>query len=318
MKIYRLGNPWALFYLILPLICLIILVVSKFIYKKGVKISGVSNFSTGFSFLIPGYYITLILILSGMFITAFSLTKPQYGVKKERIVSKGIDIIIALDTSASMLNEDFLQQSRIEGAKNIILNFIQKRKGDRIGLVTFGENSFVRSPATLNSQILEAIVKIIKINPHNPSAQKTAIGIGLASAVNRLIKIKDSESSISKIVILVTDGINNSGEISPQAAAEIASQTNIKVYTVGVGDKAEVDLDLLKFIAEKTGGTFFHAKTSGELAPIFEQIDKLEKHKIETYEFSRFKNVGYKYASFGLSLLLIGILMNIFIFKRIS
>lgn len=318
MRIYRLDNPWALFFLLFPLLCVGIIIVSRFIYKKGVRVSGASNFEKGMSILPFGYYATQILILTGMFVIAFSLTKPQYGIKKEKIVSKGIDILISLDTSTSMLQKDFLQQNRIEGAKKILRQFIKKRKGDRIGLITFAESSLIKCPATINFDLLNNTIKRININPRKESANRTAIGIGLASAVNRLLNIKSTENTMSKIIILVTDGINNAGEISPQAATEIAVKLGIKVYTVGIGNPQEVDTALLEDIAKKTNGVFFHAKTSGNLGSIFDEIDKLEKHKIESMEFTRFSNVGYKYAYLGLLLLITGLLLSITIFKRLS
>ena len=210
----------------------------------------------------------------------------------------------------------FLQQSRIAGAKNILQKFIDKRKGDRIGLIVFANSSFLKCPATTNFNLLKSVIKRIYINPRKQS--RTAIGIGLASAINRLLQIKNIQNIKSKIIILVTDGENNTGEISPQAAIEIAVQTKIKIYTIGIGSKKDVDIDLLENIASKTNGYFFHAKTSGELGIIFEKIHNLEKHKIETYEFTRYKNIGYKYASLGILLLTIGLLTNILFFKRLS
>jgi Ca-activated chloride channel family protein len=314
MKIYRLDNPWALLFLIFPILCLFIFISSRFIFKKGVKITGVSEFERGISLAPFFYFLTITIILLGLFIIAFSLSNPQYGIKKEKITTKGIDIMISLDTSGSMTIKDFLKQSRIQGAKNILENFIDKRKGDRIGLVTFADSSFLKCPATINYDLLKSIINKIEIDPN----KRTAIGIGLASAINRILKIKDETEPISKIIILVTDGKNNTGEISPEAATEIAIQTNIKIYTVGIGDKKEIDFDLLHSIAEKTGGIFFHAKTSGELGNIFEEINKLEKHNIETIEFVRFNNVGYKFASIGIYFLLIGLISNILFFKRLS
>lgn len=314
MKIYRLDSPWALIFIIFPILCLIIFITSRFIYKKGVKITGVSDFERGFSLIPSFYYLTIAIILFGLFIIAFSLSNPQYGIKKEKITTKGIDIMISLDTSGSMTIKDFLKQSRIEGAKSILIKFIEKRKGDRIGLVTFADSSFLKCPATVNYNLLKSIINKIEIDPN----KKTAIGIGLASAINRILKVKEEKESLSKIVILVTDGKNNTGEISPEAATEIAVQTGIKIYTIGIGDKKEIDFDLLQNIADKTDGKFFHAKTSGELGNIFEEINKLEKHNIETIEFVRFNDVGYKFASIGIFFLLSGLILNILFFKRLS
>ncbi len=314
MKIYRLENPWALIFLIIPILCLIAFLSSRFIYKKGVKITGVSNFKTTLSLVPFLYFSTISIIITGLFIIAFSLTNPQYGIKKEKVITEGIDIMISLDTSGSMLIKDFLKQSRIGGAKNILENFIDKRKGDRIGLVTFADSSLLKCPVTINYKLLKSVIKKTAIDPR----KKTAIGIGLASAINRILNVKGDINPISKIIILVTDGKNNTGEISPEAATEIAIQKKIKIYTIGIGDEKEIDFNLLKNIADKTNGIFFHAKTSGELGNIFEEIDNLEKHKIETIEFARFNNAGYKFASTGIFLLLFGIFLNTLFFKRLS
>jgi Ca-activated chloride channel homolog len=316
MHIYRLDAPWALLFLIIPLICLLVWIFGRFVFKKGVKITGVSTFNKSVSLSIVGYYTTVFLIILGMSLIAFSLSKPQRGLKKEKIVSEGIDIMIALDVSGSMTTRDFLQQSRIEGAKKIVAKFIDKRKGDRLGLITFADSSFLRCPATINFNLLKSVVERIYINPNKQSS--TAIGIGLASAVNRLLQIKDNSKPDSKVVILVTDGINNSGEITPQAALEIAVQSSIKVYTVGVGESGEVDTELLKNIADSTKAKFFHAKTSGDFGTIFDEIDKLEKHKIETMQYTRFKDIGYFFASLGIILMLIGIALNTIAFKRLG
>lgn len=314
MKVYRLDNPWALLFLIFPIICLIIYFLSRFIYKKGVKITGVSCFEKCFSIIPFFYFLSTASIIFGLFLIAFSLTNPQYGFKKEKIITEGIDIMISLDISGSMTIKDFLKQSRIEGAKNILEKFIEKRKGDRIGLVTFADSSFLKCPATINYNLLKSVIKKIQIDLN----KKTAIGIGLSSAINRILKVKKEDESILKIIILLTDGKNNTGEISPETATEIAAVTGIKLYTIGIGDKEEIDFELLQYMANKTNGKFFHAKTSGELGNIFDDIDKLEKHKIETFDFIRYENVGYKFASIGILFLFTGILLNTFLFKRLS
>lgn len=318
MLTYRFANPFGLFFLILPLLCFVSIFVSRYVFKKGVKITGVSSFKRDISLNVVGYFFSLFLILLGMSLIAFSLSKPQSGMKKEKIVSEGIDIMISLDVSGSMTTQDYIGQSRIDGAKRIISDFIDKRKGDRIGLVTFGQSSFLKCPPTVNYTLLKSIISNIKINPQDKMASSTAIGIGLASGLNRLIQLKDNTKSESKVVILVTDGINNAGEITPEAAKDIAVSSKIKVYTVGVGSNEEVDIAMLKDIAEKTNAKSFHAKTSGELPGIFEEIDRLEKHKIETIEYTRFKDIGYSFALAGIIMMLIGLFMNNFLFKRLG
>lgn len=314
MIVYRLDNPWGLLFLIFPLLVSAILIAGKFLFKKGANITGVSNFIKGFSFKIGGYFITMFLIIVGMTLIAFSISKPQAGIKREKIISEGIDIMLCLDVSGSMTIRDFFGRSRIDGAKEILQKFIDKRKGDRIGLVTFSESSLLRCPATINFDLLKKSIDRIYIDPTKQSS--TSLGVGLASAINRLLKIKEGKLE-SKIVILVTDGKNNSGEITPEAAMNIAKETGIKVYTVGIGDREEVDLDLLQEIATKTNGKFFHAKTSGELEPIFDEIDRLEKVKIETVEFTRYKDIGYRYALSGIIIMISGLILNSLFFKRL-
>lgn len=316
MRIFRLGSPWALLFLILPLLCVVILILSRFIYKKGVRISGVRLFELGLTPKMLGYYAGLALIISGLFLIAFSLTRPQYGIHREKIISNGIDIMIALDVSGSMLNTDQGRQPRIDDAKRFIVDFIRKRKGDRIGLVTFSTTSLLRCPATMNYDLMVNIVKGVYVN-HDKSTS-TSIGLGLASAINRLEQLKDSTNPESRVVILVTDGVNNSGEIAPETAAEIAVKLGVKVYTIGIGREEEVDLDLLKSIADKTQGKFFHSRRSSNLNLIFDEINRLEKRKLETMQFTRFKNIGYRYASLGILLLFAGILLNTIFFRRLK
>lgn len=316
MNVYRLGNPYALIFFVLPIACLIVFILSRFIYKKGVKISGVSNFERGFSILPYGYYFSTAMIIAGLFVITFSLTKPQHGMKREKIVSNGIDIMVALDISGSMTQPASKKMSRIESAKAIITKFIEKRAGDRVGLVVFAESSFLKCPGTLNYDLLKDIIAKIHIDPHKQSS--TAIGIGLASGINRLLNLKDNDKVESKIVILVTDGRNNAGEITPHTASEIAMKSGIKIYTVGIGQEEQIDIELLENISEKTGGNFFHAQGSKELSDAFEAINSIEKRKIETIEYTRFKNRGYEFATLGVILLLLGILFNSVFFRRLG
>jgi len=316
MRIYRLDNPYGLLFLLIPLLCLAVVLLSRFFFKKGALVSAINGYKNFYSLRIYGYFISLSFILLGMSLIAFSLSKPQFGIKKEKIITEGIDIMIALDVSGSMTTSDFFSSSRIDGAKDILQKFVNKRKGDRIGLVTFAESSFLKCPATVNFDLLTKVIGKIFIDPNKQSS--TSIGIGLSSAINRLLQMKDNVNPDSKIAILVTDGINNSGEISPEAAMEIALQTGIKVYTVGIGESNEVDVKLLGDIANRTKGKFFHAKNTGELGPIFDEIDKIEKRKIETLEFVRYKDIGYKYALAGIIIMISGLLLNGLFFKRLG
>lgn len=316
MKILHLSHPLALLFLLLPLLATVFLIVSRFIVKRGVRITGVSKFYNLLSIKKIGFVLSTIIILLGMFIIAFSFTNPQYGTKQEKITSQGIDIMIALDNSGSMSTKDSSGSARIEAAKRVIGNFIDKRTGDRVGLITFSDSSLIRCPATLKSEIIKKIVSRVRVTTDRTSG--TAIGVGLASAINRLLKINKNDTSKSQIVILVTDGINNSGEISPETAAKLAKENNIRVYTIGIGKRKDIDIDILQAIADKTNGDFFYSKNTQQLNLIFEEINKLEKHKIETIEYIRFNSVGYKYAIIGIVLLLLGLLINSLFFKRLA
>ncbi|MBN1948380.1 MAG: VWA domain-containing protein, partial [Candidatus Cloacimonetes bacterium] len=164
----------------------------------------------------------------------FALARPRLAFKQQEITGKGIDIILALDVSGSMKAVDFQPVNRLEAAKKVALDFIQRRHNDRIGLIVFSENAFTQCPLTLDYNILMSIMQSIEIDEE---ANGTAIGMGLATAVARL---KDSEAK-SKVIILITDGRNNTGEIDPFTAADIAATFGVKVYAIGVGSRDEVD-----------------------------------------------------------------------------
>lgn len=226
------------------------------------------------------------------------LARPQSSLSWQNSTTEGIDIIIASDISGSMLAEDF-QPNRLEAGKNIAIDFIKNRPDDRIGLVIFSGESFTQCPLTIDHDVLINLYKDIK---NGMIDDGTAIGMGLATAVNRL---KNSEAK-SKVVILLTDGSNNMGSISPVTAAEIAKQFNIRVYTVGIGTKGfapypvqtpsgiqyqripvDVDEGTLTKIANITGGKYFRATDNETLKKIYDQIDKLEKAKIDVTQYHK-------------------------------
>ncbi|MCR8561146.1 VWA domain-containing protein [Mucilaginibacter sp. BJC16-A38] len=227
-----------------------------------------------------------------------ALARPQSSLSWQNSTTEGIDIIIASDISGSMLAEDF-QPNRMEAGKNIAIDFIKNRPDDRIGLVIFSGESFTQCPLTIDHEVLINLFKDIK---NGMIDDGTAIGMGLATAVNRL---KESEAK-SKVIILLTDGSNNTGSIPPITAAEIAKQFNIRVYTVGLGTKGfapypvqtpmgiqyqripvDVDEVTLGKIADITGGKYFRATNNQTLKSIYEQIDKLEKAKIDVTQYHK-------------------------------
>ncbi|WP_461449841.1 vWA domain-containing protein [Mucilaginibacter sp.] len=256
-----------------------------------------------------------------------ALARPQSAMSWENETTEGIDIMIASDISGSMLSEDF-KPNRLEAGKNIAIDFIKARPDDRIGLVIFSGESFTQCPLTIDHDVLINLFSDI----HNGMIDDgTAIGMGLATAVNRL---KDSEAK-SKVIILLTDGVNNTGSIPPITAAEIAKQFNIRVYTVGIGTNGsapypmkdqfgnvhyqmipvDVDEKTLTQIADITGGKYFRARNNNELTQIYAQIDKMEKVKIAVTQFHKKTERYLPYAIIALVLLSLEFLLSNTIFK---
>ena len=227
------------------------------------------------------------------------LARPQSFERWEDRKIEGIDIMLSLDISGSMLAADF-KPNRLEAAKDIGIEFISSRPDDRIGLVLFAGESFTQCPLTIDHAVLINLFSEIKSGMVEDG---TAIGMGLATAVNR---IKDSKA-VSKVIILLTDGVNNSGVISPLAAAEIAEKYDIRVYTIGIGTngyapfpvttmfgttsyqnmEVKIDEKVLKEIADKTGGKYFRATNNDELREIYGEIDSLEKTQLEVRSYSK-------------------------------
>ena len=233
-----------------------------------------------------------------------ALARPQTSMSKQKVNTEGVDILLALDISTSMLALDF-QPNRLEAAKNHARQFIEGRKNDRIGLVVFAGESFSQCPLTSDQEVLIRQLEKVFVGALEDG---TAIGLGLATAVDRL---KESQAT-SKVVVLLTDGVNNSGFIDPQTSAEIAREYGIKVYTIGVGSqgtapyptrslpgkgrfgnfqrmKVEIDEALLQEIARQTGGRYFRATDNENLAAVYREIDQLEKTVIEVSNVVRYR-----------------------------
>ncbi len=256
------------------------------------------------------------------------MARPQSFNVTQNIETEGIDIMIALDISTSMLAQDF-KPDRFEAAKDIAIQFVSGRRNDRIGLVIFAGESFTMCPLTTDLRTVANQFKDIKMGLIEDG---TAIGVGLATAVARL---KESDAQ-SKVVILLTDGVNNRGEIAPLTAADIAKTFGVRVYTVGVGThgtapypvqtpfgtrmqdmKVEIDEDVLKEIASITGGQYFRAIDGKGLAQVYEQIDQLEKTKIEMVETTRKSEEFAKYAIIAILLLGLDILLRTTILRSV-
>ena len=252
-----------------------------------------------------------------------ALARPQAGMHLQEVTTKGIDIMLVMDVSTSMLAEDFKPKNRIEASKAVAKEFVQGRKNDRIGVVIFAGEAFPQCPLTLDYGVVMEIIDRIQVAP--PEWDGTAIGNGLATAVARL---KNSEAK-SKVIILLTDGVNNAGEVDPMTAAEIAETFNMRIYTIGVGTsgyavmprqtpwgvqkvrvRVEIDEDLLKRIAQKTGGLYFRATNTEKLREIYQQISEMEKTKIEVKEFTRYKEKFALFAGLALMLLVVEIVLQ--------
>lgn len=255
-----------------------------------------------------------------------ALARPQSAFSWQNTTSEGIDIIIATDISGSMLAED-LKPNRLEAGKNIAIDFIKDRPEDRIGLVIFSGESFTQCPLTIDHDVL--INLFGEIN-NGMIEDGTAIGMGLATAVNRL---KESDAK-SKVVILLTDGSNTTGSIPPLTAAEIAKQMKVRVYTVGVGTKGQapypvktpfgiqyqqvpvtIDEGVLKEIAKLTGGQYFRATNNATLKKIYQQIDQLEKAKIAVTQYNKKTERFLPLVLIAMVLLLLEFLLRNTIFK---
>lgn len=243
--------------------------------------------------------------------TIIALARPQTSSLNETVESEGIDIAISLDVSGSMLAEDF-KPNRIEAAKKLAAEFIDARPTDRIGLVIFAGESFTQCPVTIDHRVLKEQLAAVK---SGLLIDGTAIGMGLATGVDRLRQTTGK----SKVLILLTDGVNNTGLIDPQTALELAKTYGVRVYTVGIGtmgralypvqtpmgmqkQMAEVQIDepLLKQIAQQTGGKYYRATGNESLRQIYKEIDQLEKVKIETSSFRQYKELFFPFALLAL------------------
>ncbi len=256
------------------------------------------------------------------------LARPQSSRNWENVTTEGIDIVIALDISSSMLAQDF-QPNRLEAAKNVAMEFISGREYDRMGLVVFSGEAFTQCPLTTDRAVLLNLFKDIQSGMIEDG---TAIGNGLATAAARL---KDSDA-ISRVVILLTDGENNSGEIAPVTAAEIAKTFGIRVYTIGVGSigtapypvqtpygiqlrdmDVKIDEGTLQEISQITDGQYFRATSNTKLEEIYKEIDQLEKSKIEVREFSRKSEEFLPFALAGILFLVLSLILRTTIFRSI-
>jgi len=257
-----------------------------------------------------------------------ALARPQNFSAGQSVNAEGIDIAMVLDISGSMLAEDF-KPNRLDAAKEVIDEFVQGRTSDRIGLVIFSREAFTQCPLTIDYSVLRNLLGDIKTGMIEDG---TAIGNGIANGVNRL---KDSDAE-SRVVILLTDGVNNAGEVDPISAAEIAATFGIRIYTIGVGTRGEapypvptpfgtryqmipveIDEAILKKIAETTGGQYFRATNNKALEEIYNKIDKMEKTKIEITSYKNAKELFAGWLGIGFLLLFLELIASKTILRKL-
>lgn len=282
------------------------------------------------SWRIYARHILFVIEMCALALLIIALARPQSSSKSQKINVEGIDIVLTIDLSSSMLAQD-LKPDRLEAAKNISADFVKGRPEDRMGLVVFASETFTQVPLTTDHGMLLNMMKDLKCGMLEDG---TAIGDGLASSVSRL---KDSEA-ISKVVILLTDGDNNAGSIDPATAAEMAKLFGIRVYTIGVGTRGTapypvqtpfggiqyqqipvtINEPLLQQIADETGGKYYRATSNEKLEQIYDEIDQLERSKIEINEFTRVHEEFLPFVLIGLALLLLGFILKNTVFKTLT
>lgn len=323
------AYPWVLYFLVMiPLMLL-------WYWWKGIKKQPSLRYSSLdlFSGLKPTVkerlrHLPVILRSLAIGLLIIALARPQTFSSGENIYTEGIDIALVLDISGSMLAED-LRPNRMEAAKNVIDKFISGRTSDRIGLVIFSREAFTQCPLTIDYNVLRNLLKEVRMGMIEDG---TAIGNAIANGVNRL---KDSDAK-SKVMILLTDGVNNAGEIDPLTAAQIAKTFGIKIYTIGVGTRGqapypvrtplgvryqmvpvEIDEEMLKEISAMTGGRYFRAANTKALQDIYDEIDKMETTKVEVTSYRQAKELFYGWLGGGLLLLFIEIGLIKSFFRRL-
>jgi Ca-activated chloride channel homolog len=301
-----------------------------FLYSSVKLVEGLTNVRRSRA----GFFLAALRWLTLAFFI-FTLAQPRLSKSTTEVKASGIDIVCALDLSGSMISEDFVvngeRVNRVNMAKSVLKNFIDKRPNDRIGLVVFAAQAFIATPLTLDHDYLQENLARLEIGTINSDA--TAIGDALTTAVNRLRDLK----SKSKIIILATDGQNNSGKIEPLLAADAAAALGVKIYTVGIGEQGsapmpvfmggqkvgyqnvpvDVDEDTLQKIADKTGGRYYRADNADKFQQIYAEIDNLEKTEATISKYTEYKELFAWFVLGGFLLLLIEITLGQTLLRRL-
>lgn len=327
----RLANPVFLALIVPAVVLAVLALLNRINREASLKFSSVQIVREAGARQISLRRFVLVLVrLAAVAVLVFALARPQTGEGKTESTREVIDVMISLDISSSMATLDFHPENRLTAAKQEAERFIQNRPNDRIGLVVFSKHSITISPLTTDHK---ALVRLLSRVEMGMMEDGTAIGVGLANALNRL---RESEAK-SKVVVLMTDGVNNSGEIDPKTAGEIAHKLGIKVYCIGVGTEGqamipiddprtgarrliqtytEIDEKLLTEIARKTGGLYFRAKDETSLRSIFNEINKLEKTEVKVNTFTTYDEHYAKYVLWAFWILLAEFLLRHLLWRK--
>lgn len=317
---FKFASPY--FLILIPITALLFFMKRK---EPAIRIPSISLIKE-YKMKSRKHLIGKILIFMSSLLMILALSRPQLILENKTIKKNGISIAIVLDLSLSMMQDDF-RPNRLEVAKSVLGKFVEKRTDDMISLVVFGGDAYTKAPLTFDHNVIKEIVGKLTVNDIT-SNNSTAIGMGLGVSLNRLKEAKNK----SKVVVLLTDGENNSGEMSPEGAAKIAKELGIKVYTVGIGAReflvgsffgtqriknTELDETLLQYIAKETGGQYFRAGDTEEFNKIFDTIDQMEKSEVEGRNFYEKQELYENILKISLIILLLGVLFNYLIFVRI-
>lgn len=327
---FQFANPW-----LLGLLAILPFLGWWYYTKQGsyfadVRMSTTQSLLESDSWKVKARPIIQVLQLLAIASLIIALARPQAILKQENVTAEGIDIMLSMDVSTSMLAKDF-EPDRLEASKVVASEFVSKRKHDRIGLVVFSGESFTQCPLTTDHNILRTFLSTLQCGLLESG---TAIGMGLANATKRL---KDSDAK-SKVIILLTDGVNNSGYVQPLQAADAAKKLGVTVYTIGVGSRGrarvpvaqrpngtfiydwavvQIDEKLLERIANETNGKYFRAQDMEELKAIYEEIDRLETTKIETTTIRRYREEFHYFVFAAILFVFMQVLLSNTIFKTI-
>jgi Ca-activated chloride channel family protein len=326
------GNPWLL-------LSLLVLVPLVWIYstwnlrrRRAVRYSDLGTLSMVTSrWAAVKSHVPFVLRSLALVLLVLALARPRSGITYQNVSSEGVDIVLTMDVSTSMLAEDLRPNSnRLDVSREVVADFIGRRRHDRIGLVAFAAKAITRCPPTLDYRVLDTQVDHLEIGSIEDG---TAIGVALASSVNRLRESK----ATSRVIVLLTDGVNNRGEIDPLTAAQVAKAKGVRVYTIGVGTRGtarmpmrdqfgrvryvdqqvEIDEATLTKIADITGGQYYRATDARELERIYREIDSLEKTEVDVREYTRYKELFALFLLPGLALFALEMVLGATVLKTI-